>query len=121
MKLRGRETKQNLATRKGRTPRRKMKHKGLQPGQYTRSERTSKKQMRGSLINRATKAMRVMRIPKQDQAVNSIENPVCNLPRETDNRPIKIKEAKLAPSGGPVEGAKNREKLFLTMGRSRNH
>ena len=120
MKLRGRETKQNMTTRKSGTPRRKTKHEGLQPGQYTRSEGTTKKQMRGSLINRATKAMRVMRKPKRDQAVNSVKNPMCNLPREIDNRPIKIKEVKLAPSGGPVEGAKNREKLLLSMGRSKN-
>ena len=120
IKFRGRETKQSMTTRKSGTPRRKTKHEGLQPGQYTRGERTAKKQMRGSLINRATKAMRVMRIPKRDQAVNSVKNPMRNLPREIDNRPIKIKEVKLAPSGGPVEGTKSREKLLLTMGRSKN-
>lgn len=120
IKFRGRETKQSMTTRKSGTPRRKTKHEGLQPGEYTRGERTAKKQMRGSLINRATKAMRVMRIPKQDQAVNGVKNPMCNLPREIDNRPIKIKEVKLAPSGGPVEGTKNREQLLLTMGRSKH-
>ena len=121
MKLRRGETKQNVTTRKSRTPRRKMKHKGLQPGQHTRSERSSKKQMRGSVINRATKAMRVIRIPKRDQAVNSVENPMCNLPREIDNRPIKIKEMKLVPSGGPVKGAKKGRNFSSQMGQSKNH
>ena len=105
IKFRGRETKQSMTTRKSGTARRKTKHEGLQPGQYTKSERTTKKQMRGSLINRATKAMRVMRIPKRDQAVNRVKNPMCDLPREIDNRPIKIKEVKLAPSGGPTAGS----------------
>ena len=77
--------------------------------------------MRGSLINRATKAMMVMRIPKRDQADNNVENPMSNLPGEINNWPIKIKKVKLAPSGRSVQGAKNWEKLLLTVGRSKNH
>ena len=65
--------------------------------------------------------MMVMRIPKRDQAVNNVENPTSNLPGESDNWPIKIKTVKLAASGRPVKSEKNREKLFLRVGRSKNH
>ena len=82
------KTKKHMTTGKSRTTRGRAKHKRLQPGENTLSQGAGKKQVLRSLGGETTKAGNTIVKTKRKQTRSSIQDPVCNFPRNINYRTV---------------------------------
>lgn len=104
-----------MTTQQRRTLVRSTKHERLIPAKDALNQGTLKEQMRRRLRG-TTKTITIIGITKLDQAISSIEDTMCDLPGQVNDRSVQGTEVELSPRGGPIQSTIQGKELFFTVG-----